>query len=447
MSVTANKREWSRLDNVGNLFPAVQSDRITGLFRLSAVLDHVPLKGLVQEALDRILPRFSYFNVEVVENLFWHTFIPAKHPLLVLPDTPNPNLPLNKDSNSRHPLRVRLFQKRLSVEFHHSLTDGTGAMAFLRALLAEYFALKGLTCQDYLDIPRPGSTIPPEEYEDSYSKLPYDPEIPLPSSRSPAFQHPGKILPKGEYRAILGILPLDLTLARAKARGLSLTEFLIGVYFLAWQEVFFLAKRSGKKTLGPIRMHIPVNLRRLYPSSTHLNFFLTIPLELDPRLGQWSDAEVFEKVHHFMQIEVNPKSIRQQINANLRGVILPYVRVLPLFLKKLFLRLFYHWGEKEQTSALSNMGQVKMPKEIEPHIHRFEFLPPPSPGTRIAASVISYQNVLCIGIGRIAEGSWVEAAFFRRLREYGLPVKIETNLPKEEPWRSAPVAESSSITT
>ncbi len=447
MKLEINEKGWSRLDNVGNLFPAVQSDRITGLFRLSAILDHEPLKGLVQEALDRILPRFPYFNVEVVENLFWHTFVPARHPLLVLPDSANPNLPLSRDAPSRHPMRVRLYKTRLSIEFHHALTDGTGALTFLRALLAEYFYLYGIDCADYGDIPRPGSAVHPHEAEDSYATLPYDPDIPLPPARSRAFQHPGRMLPRGQYRATLGFVPLDLALARAKERGLTLTEFLIGVLFLAWQEVFFQVKAQGKKPSGPLRLYIPINLRKLYESKTLLNFFMTIPLELDPRLGEWSPEEVFEKVHHFMQIEVNARSIRQQINGNLRGVVLPLVRLLPLVLKKLFLRMFYHVGEKEQTSALSNMGAVRMPREIEPHIHRFEFLPPPSPGTRIAASVISFRNVLSIGFGRIAEGAFVEAAFFRRLREYGLPVKIETNTPKEESWRSAPVAASSSTTT
>lgn len=442
MKQETRERGWTRLDNVGNLFPAVQNDRITGLFRLSAVLDHEPLKGLVQEALDRVLPRYPFFNVEVVENLFWHTFVPARHPLWVLPDTSNPNLPLSREAPSRHPLRVRLYRTRLSVEFHHSLTDGTGALAFLRSLLAVYFRLRGVVCADYGDILLPGSSPSPEEAEDSYTRLPYDPDIPLPSPGSRAFQHPGRILPKGRYEATLGFLPLDLTLARAKERGVSLTEFLVGVLFLAWQEVLFRYRAAGGRVAGPIRLHIPVNLRRLYPSKTLRNFFLTVPLELDPRLGEYEPAEVFERVRLQMQLQVDPKSIRQQINANLRGVVFPLVRLLPLPLKKLFLRLFYHGGEKEQTSALSNMGAVRMPPEIETHIHRFEFLPPPSPGTRIAVSVLSFRNVLSIGFGRTAEGAWIEAAFFRRLREYGLPIKIESNQPKEEAWPSAPAVAS-----
>ncbi len=425
---------WARLDNVGNLFPSVASDRITGYFRISCVLLQPVRKGVLQEAVENVMPRFPYYNVEIIPNLFWHTFIPSKHPLLVIPDSPNPNLPLGKHYRGRHPFRVRIFETRLSVEFHHSLTDGTGALTFLRSLLAEYFRLLGVVCEDYGDIFLPHQTPEKGEREDSY-KFPYDPDIPLIPRKEHSFKHPGKFVPKDRYLITQGYLPLDLTLARAKERGVSLTEFLISVLFMAWQDLFFQIKKFKHRKLGPIRLTIPVNLRKLYKSNTMLNFFLTIPLELDPRLGEYTFEEVLEKVHHFMQIEVNSKSILPQINGNLRGEKYAILRMMPLWIKNIFLGYMYRSGEKEVTSSLSNLGNVRLPVEIADKIERFEFIPPPSEGARIAASVVSFKNVLSISFGRIAQGSWIEALFFHRLRKLALPVKIETNhsIVSEEP--------------
>lgn len=441
MSLSA--QGWARLDNVGNLFPAVQSARNTGYFRLSAVFDHEPPRELIQASLQDILPRYPFFDVELSRNLFWHLVVPARHAATVLPDSRIPNLLLAPKVPARHPWRVRLYGRRLSVEFHHSLTDGTGALAFLRSLVCTYLERAGVRLSTWLDIPRPGEAPRLEEAEDAYAKIPFEANLPLPPAAGKAFQHPGPRLARGSYRATLGFLSVDLALARARERGLSLTEFLTGVYLLAWQEVFFRLRALGLGRRAPIRLMIPVNLRQLFPSPTLLNFFLPVSVELDPRLGVWSEEEVFDRVRSQLRLEINAKSIRQRINANLRGVKWTPVRLLPLPLKQLFLRMMYHSGEKEQTSALSNMGVVRLPPEAEARLLRFEFLPPPSPGTKVAASVISFRNTLAIGIGRICRGSLVEAAFFRRLREFALPVKIEANFSPtvEDAWPFAHAAE------
>ena len=66
---------------------------------------------------------------------------------------PQEKLPITKKGT--FPFRVRAFQNRIAVEFHHSLTDGTGAITFLRALVGEYLRLQGYKVEDWLDIFRP----------------------------------------------------------------------------------------------------------------------------------------------------------------------------------------------------------------------------------------------------------------------------------------------------
>ncbi|HEQ71193.1 MAG TPA: alcohol acetyltransferase, partial [Spirochaetia bacterium] len=137
------RREWYRLDNAATLFSLITSPSNTCLFRIEAELKRpVVLKNL-QRALDNIIERFPYYRVHLVPGLFWHFWNTSGAKPLVIADT-NDNcevMPVTKPGI--FPFRVRAFRNRVAMEFHHSLTDGTGGMIFVKALLAEYLALSG----------------------------------------------------------------------------------------------------------------------------------------------------------------------------------------------------------------------------------------------------------------------------------------------------------------
>ena len=62
------KREvaaWERLDNTANLFPAIATQNMTNVYRISVTLsDHVE-RDLLQQALDEVLPVFDTFRVRM----------------------------------------------------------------------------------------------------------------------------------------------------------------------------------------------------------------------------------------------------------------------------------------------------------------------------------------------------------------------------------------------
>ena len=51
-------RIWYRLDNAAILYPSIQSDRITTMFRLSATLTEPVEPSILQSALIKIIERF-----------------------------------------------------------------------------------------------------------------------------------------------------------------------------------------------------------------------------------------------------------------------------------------------------------------------------------------------------------------------------------------------------
>ena len=111
----------------------------------------------------------------------------------------------------------------------HSVTDGYGGLTFLKTLTAEYLKLCGH------DIPATHGVLDcteqpkPEEMEDNFGKYA---NLKVVTSRreSRAYHLPGTELPPHNINIVTGLIPLDKILAEARRRGVTLTEYLTGLY-------------------------------------------------------------------------------------------------------------------------------------------------------------------------------------------------------------------------
>ena len=420
--------EWMRLDNAATIFALVYSKRITTVFRLSAVIDHPVKVSILQQALEHIIDRFPYYRVHLRRGLFWHYLEKNTALPKIEPEQRDPCQKIEFTQGNNFPFRVMAYKNRVSVEFSHILTDGTGALTFLKSLLAEYFTLLGVEIEDWGDIPRPDEQPDFEEYEDAFKHY-YRKEIPFRPLVEKAFHLPERLDKKGSFHIITGITEVKEVLDKARSLKVSITEFLVSVYINVLQEILHSYPPKKKRRLAsPIRIMVPVNLRRIYKTKTMRNFSLYVIPGIDPRLGHYTFEEILNKVHHYMRSEVDDKFINQQIARNVRGELNPFVRFTPLVIKKLFGKaIYYNMGEKLYSGVLTNLGQVKLPKELENHIESFYFLPAPSPFTKNACAIVSYKDKLVISFGRVIKSQEVERKFFTSLVRMGIKVKVESN--------------------
>jgi len=417
-----SKQSWFKLDTAGKMYSSIKSSRATTLFRLSADLTELVEPDVLQEALNHVIERFPYFNVNMRRGVFWHYFDRCDHKPLIEEETYFPCMYMRIKKKGVNPFRVLYYKKKISVEFSHSITDGSGAAVFLKSLLYEYFKLKGIEASDegifkYGDEPEAG------EFEDAFAKY-YNEDIPVNLQRKKAFHFPFTKEKKGVYNVVIGIIPVPEILAKSKSYGVSLTEFLCAVYFDAIIEL--MERNTYKK--HPIVLNVPVNVRQMYKTITLRNFFISVTPEIDPRLGKYSFEELLKYMHYFMKITVDEKYINQRIRGSVMSEKNLFFRMVPLFIKDLVMPIVYKvYGEGNYTTGLSNMGRVTMPKELEPYIERFEVYPPPSVGNTIKAAVVSYNDKLYITFGKLTDDRQVEEIFFTKLRQMGISIKVETN--------------------
>jgi hypothetical protein len=418
---------WYRLDNAAIIYPSIQSARITTMFRFSATLKEEVDPVALQAALIKIIKRFPYYRVRLNRGLFWYYLEHNPKTPKVEKDVQYPCGRLTPLLNRNFLFRVRFYHQRIAVEFCHVLTDGTGGVTFLKSLLFEYFNQIGKNLTDRTGILTADEEPDPGEFEDAYNRF-YKPALPLPETGESAFHPKGKLVKKGLYYVVTGIIPLKDILAEAKKRQVSLTVLLTAVYMDAAQ---FLQDKTVKKPRHkkPIAIQVPVNMRNIYPSKTMRNFSLFVIPRIDPRLGEYSFDEILKIVNNSMMAEINEKSISRQLSRNVGGQRNPLVRIVPLPLKKLFVPLLYkRLGENLCSGTISNLGLITMPEEMKQHVDRIDFIPGPGPINKTGCSVTGFKDKLYISFGRLVRDPELERVFFTKLVKMGIHVTIESNI-------------------
>ncbi|MFO7849948.1 MAG: hypothetical protein R6V67_08310, partial [Spirochaetia bacterium] len=439
-----NKRQWYHLDNTGNLYPSVLTRRNTTLFRLSMVLRKPVHVDRLARAVESVMARFPYYQVQVRSGAFWYSFEDNyRLPNPVIDSrTPCRFMPIKK--RGVFPFRIRAYGNILALEFSHSLTDGTGALLFLKSLLASYLVvdmdpedketrrIRKLCGEDPM-IPlftTEGEPAEPreDEYEDAFRTY-YDKSVPSPDQEKKVFHMKGTKLKTGQFRVITGEVPIDKVLSLAKEKGISLTEYLASIYFYALQRIQENEeKKRARKRWNPISVMVPINLRSILPSNTMRNFFLTLNPLLDTRLGHYDFDEITAKVRLFMRTQTDRRHLKQQLARNVRGRIHPLIRVAPLFVKDPALKSIHQgMGESRYSGSLSNIGKVDFSGPLEELVERIHLVPPPSPVLGIKCGVLSYGGTLSITFGSLLEETALERLFFTFLRGEGVPVYLRGN--------------------
>jgi NRPS condensation-like uncharacterized protein len=427
-SKTTNKNRkdiWYKLDLSAIVYPTLQRRDFSSVYRLSVVLKEKVDPVLLQEALDKTLLRFPTYKVTMRKGLFWRYLEPNNRPgPYVQEDIKNPCMPMHFKGNNRYLIRVYYYDTRISLEAHHSLGDGTGGMCLLQTLTAVYLELKGhpVTPSGFvLDI---HSEPDPEELEDAYMRY-ANARVRPPRPAEKTYRVRGTKEPFYTLNIIDGVMSTSEVWAVAKQYNASITEYLNAVLLYA-----LLQKQSREfhLKLRPVRIAMPVNLRRFFPSKTLRNFITMVYPSIDPRLGEYSFEEIVTQVHHYMRYYINEKFLRGDITTNAATQKNPIIRIVPLFIKDLVVRTFYAKVQDKNSSAgLTNMGALQVPESMKPYIERFDIYMGQPFSSRTNCAIISYEDVLTVNFASSIVEADVERLFFRKLVQDGIHVRIESN--------------------
>ncbi len=421
----STSRTWMKLDNAAKIYPAALSwFGWMSIFRLSAELDEKVDADILDAALQRVIKRFPSMGVRLKRGLFWYYLDGIKRPPRVQRDVKNPCGRMNFKKRDGYMFRVRYYEKRIAVEFFHVLTDGTGGMIFLKTLVAEYLKLKYGD-----DIPRSAAILDcseapkPEETEDSF--LRYARKATVSIGDEEAWQIKGTKSGAGGIHVITAMMSASQLKGKAKSYGATVTEYLLAHLVLSLAQLQRESKRASKL---PVKVNVPVNLRKFYGSNTLRNFANYMHVGIYPALGEYTFEETLTTVKHQIGIMGTEKIQNGRFSNNVSSERNFLLRIAPLIIKEPVMKLaFLINGDRLSSTVFSNLGKVDLPEPMAQRVRRFDFLLGPQSKNPTVCACVTFGDTCCLNLTRYISETDMERIFLTRLVKDGIHVKVESN--------------------
>ncbi|WP_411842436.1 alcohol acetyltransferase [Salinicoccus sp. HZC-1] len=416
---------WYKIDNTGKIFHAVSSATNSSVYRVSMTLKETIDKECLQRALDIVAVRFPMLTVRVRKGLFWDFMEYNDEELCVKEERGYPCAPIDTKKNNAYLIRVLYFDRRVSVEIFHSLTDGGGAVEFLKTLIYQYLRLKGE------DVSAEGAVLLPEdppsseETEDSFERYATsDGGKRSGNMAEKAYQIRGTAFDPPGINVIHGVVNASDLNAFAKGRGATLTTFLTGILI----QSIYTENMKEDTPEGLIAIALPISLRRQFPSRTLRNFFSVANIGVQMNESMTLD-DIIKEVSGQLKSKADKETLQAGINRFVSLQSSLWTRIVPVFLKYPLMRFgFNQFGERAKTMTLSNLGNTKLPGSMVPHIERMEVVLYPTRKSPINCGIGTVNDQLTITFARSIDENDIIRSFFRKLRAVtGLDIAVYSN--------------------
>ena len=419
--IKENRLYWRRLDNSAKIFPISAGKRYSTVFRFSAVLKEKINPEILKKAVIAALEKYTSFKVRMKSGVFWNYFEHNFKEPLIEEEKNYPCKYIDFKRNNNYLFKVTYFDKKINIDIFHSLTDGNSGNLFFKEIVYTYIELTHPKIfEEEL------RTIRKEEYntEDSYMEN-YDKNAKSNASSKKAYILRGEKIKLGAVSAIHEVIDVNDLKQICKEENCTVTQYLTAVLIYSIYEENY-KKSNGEK---PIKVCIPVNLKKYFPNSkTMSNFFSYITLEAEMKKD---NLDTFEKILKFVKDDFKKRLTEEEINktmsANVKIGTNPFIKFIPLFLKKAIVRLGYIEIRKYTTITYSNVGRIGIIGKYKPYIDEFLMLIAPEPVEKIKCSSCTFEDKMVFTFTSILDNSDIEKRFYEFLISRGIKVKIESN--------------------
>jgi NRPS condensation-like uncharacterized protein len=388
------------------------------VFRLAADMKAPIVPEILQIALHSTIKRFPLYATIVKRGMFWH-YLDAVHKRYVVErETLRPCAPIRMRNRKDQNFRVLYYGHRISLEVFHCVSDGLGAMVFMKNLLAEYLRLMG-----YAKIS--------DEQIFSLSEKPKPHELinafPLTDRAENTAGYGGGIAlevfgKKRSKQFLHFIMPTSALVCAAKERNTTVTGFILSAIFVA-------AKSACKaKPKGTIKIQVPVNMRQYYPIQTLKNFSMFTIVNM-----RYDEITEFDKIipiiNQKLKDETSKEAMDRMATTTNRLSENAVMRYLPCGFKSLFIRKFINGIilKHSQTAVFTNLGVIKT--NFYDAVDRLYAITGASASKSVGCSMITYGKTAVLTIAKSVANNAFEAKLYKILTSANLEIQIEGNNP------------------
>ena len=414
---------WRSLDNAAKLFSAASSPKDTRVFRFYCELKEEVKEEILQEALNQTIQKYPVFLSVMRKGLFWHYLEKSELRPVVREEYKEPCSSLYVRDKKTLLFEVTYYEKRINFEVFHALTDGTGATEFLRELVKNYLYLIHEEDLEPVELSNQYLTVKDQE-DDSFSRY-YDPDFPRKKKKKIRVVQ----IKKGgkgyeELQINEASMSVKELLGIAREKKVSMSVLLTAAFICAIHEE--MSRMQEKK---PVILMVPVNLRKIFPSDSMLNFFGYIEPGYQFGGGKDSFEDVLEAVKLYFQENLSKEHMAGRMNELIAIEKHKILKWAPLELKNRCIRAGAKMAEQEVTAVLSNMSVVKMPEDYAQYIEKFGVY---TSTNRTELCICSFQDTLSLGFTSRYDSTNIQRNFYRILKELGASVKVaEPDFPED----------------
>ena len=406
---------WFPLDDSAKIYPMSLEHDNMPLFRLSAYLVEDVVPELLQMALTFTIKRFPSFATTLKKGIFWHYLDTTKRRFTIHEENDVPCQPLRVGKSGSQAFRVIYYKNRISIEFFHVLTDGSGGMVFLKSLIAEYIRLTGVSIEEQGDIWNINDTPIAKETRNEFATIPHSQSTSgLINKR--VLQMNGKLTNMKPNQIIH--YKFDASKLKEVAHKYNTT---VTIYMLAL--VFMAIKSSTDSLSGDVSVQVPVNMRKFYPSCTLRNFAMYCSVKFD--IEEINDISSLISA---IKEQIDEKASKDKMSEMITSAnkLVSSLRLVPLFIKLPIAKKLYGFlGDQAFTSTLSNLGVVKMPDEYYKHILSMDFVLGTCPNNRAITGVVTFNNVTTFSVSKMTKDPTFEETMYELFTKDGLEVELE----------------------
>jgi NRPS condensation-like uncharacterized protein len=390
------------------------------VYRISVTLKEQIDPELLQRALDSVLPYFDVFKCRLRRGFFWYYFEQNKKPSpRVRHEDTYPCAYIDPYTNNEYLFRVTYFEKRINLEVFHVLTDGNGALTFLKELIYQYLRYRYPSLGGVVNALHEDTSLNKEDsYVNNYrrsAKKEYKTEK--------AVILKGESLPFTHFGIMHGYIDIQDIKRVSKKYGVTINQYLVGTFIWAVYKTYLKGMPSDK----PVSACVPVNLRPYFNSDTIKNFFVIVSAYFKPEKDDYTFSEVLGIVADGLKKQVNKENLEKLFSYNVSNEKNLVIRAVPLFVKNIAMKSVYKKSARANTTTITNLGIIKVADEYRDYIERFHVVLSMSKGQNIKGGVCSYGDTLVFTFSAAIKDTAVQREFFRHMSGEGISVAVETN--------------------
>lgn len=422
MRTEQGKTGWRRLDNTANIFPVIANENLSNVFRVSATLKDAVEADLLQQALEDTLPQVEGFRVKLRRGIFWYYFEENKKIPLVQRESTYPCRYIDPHGNRKFLFRVTYFERRINLEVFHALTDGLGAVNFLKKLTYRYLQLKkgeaGVCKEEDAKTQEQQEFKVDDSYLENYREIKH-----RHYSSNPAYRLTGNFLPLGTGQVLHGYVNLKELKAICKQYDVSITKYLAAcLIWSIWQEYL-----EGRPCDQAIVLNLPINLRAFFGSETMANFFAVTMIGYLFENPSVEFETLLGKISRQMDRKIDKDRLEESISYNVSNEKKWYFRVTPLVIKWMALNIVFRLKDRAHTTTLSNVGPIKVDPAYQDDIEQFHIMIGVSRRQPVKCTACAYREDVVITFTSVFADSRLQRRFFRKIKEDGARVRLEGN--------------------